>query len=184
MNTKNIFTLIALFAVVLGVIGCKDDETTVSTPGQQYVQFDRQAIPAINTALIPSSSKDAFNQGVPSTDAAAFRATAQTTIGGLRTAVNAVLGAEDGGPLGNLSAAQVAGALIPDIVTIDFSQPLVFPNGRRLEDDVIDAALGIVLNRGGGAGISDAINANDFPFSTTFPYLAADNVAPAPADAQ
>lgn len=184
MNTKNIFTLIGLFALVLGVIGCKDDETTVSTPGKQYVQFDRQGIPAINTAIIPSSSKDAFNQGAPSTDATAFRASAQTTIEGLRTAVDAVLGAQNGGPLGNLTAAQVAGALIPDIVTIDFSAPLAFPNGRRLEDDVIDAALGIVLNRGGGAGVSDGINGNDVAFLPTFPYLAADNVAPAPADAQ
>ena len=100
------------------------------------------AIPAINTALIPSAQKDAFNQGSPSTDAAQFRATAATTITGLRTAVDAVLGGQTGGPLGSLSADQVAAALIPDIVTINFANPVQFPNGRRLQDDVIDAALG------------------------------------------
>lgn len=140
-------------------------------------QVDRMAIPAINTALIPTAQKDAFNQGNPGTDAANFQATGKTTIDGLRTAVDGVLGAPNppGGPLGNLTSTQVAGALIPDIVTIDFSKPLVFPNGRQLQDDVIDAALGIVLNRGGAAGVSDGVNANDTPFSETFPYAAPPN---------
>ena len=136
-------------------------------------RVDRMAIPAINTALIPSAMKNAFNAGSPATDAAAFQATGATTTQGLRDAVDAVLGAQDGGPLGDLPAATVAGALIPDIVTIDFSQPVAFPNGRQLGDDVIDAALGIVLNRGGSAGVSDAVDANDRAFSSAFPYLAA-----------
>ena len=136
-------------------------------------QVDRMAIPAINTALIPSEMKDAFNAGEPATDAAQFQAVGEATGVGLRTAVDAVLGAQDGGPLGDLTEAQVAGALIPDIVTIDFSQPVVFPNGRQLTDDVVDTAVGIVLNRGGGAGVSDAVGGNDRAFGSTFPYLAA-----------
>ena len=131
-------------------------------------------IPAINTALIPSSMKDAFNKGTPATDAATFRATAQTTTDGLRAAVDGVLdgpvGAQDGGPLGDLTSEQVATALIPDIVTIDFSQSVVFPNGRQLSDDVIDIALQLVLNR--TAGITDDIDANDKAFGSTFPFLA------------
>ena len=137
------------------------------------VQIDRMAIPAINTALIPGDQKDAFNAGSPATDEADFRATGQATIEGLRAAVAPFLGDESGGPLGDLSAADVAGALIPDIVTIDFANAVAFPNGRQLQDDVIDAALGIVLNRGGAAGIADAIGANDKAFLGTFPYLAA-----------
>jgi len=144
-------------------------------------QIDRMAIPAINTALIPSDQKDSFNKGNPGTDATAFQATGKTTIDGLRSAVDAAFGsAQDGGPLGNLTSEQVAAALIPDIVTIDFSKDVVFPNGRRLQDDVINAALGIVLNRGGAAGISDAIDANDKAFGSSFPYLA-DPHQPAPA---
>jgi hypothetical protein len=135
-------------------------------------QVDRMAIPAINTALIPSASKNAFNQGSPSGDAATFRPMAQASITGLRDAVKSVLPAENGGPLGNLTAEQVAGALIPDVVTIDFTKDVAFPNGRRLQDDVINAALGIVLNRGGAAGISDAIDANDKAFLGSFPFLA------------
>jgi hypothetical protein len=89
--------------------------------------------------------------------------------------VDAVLdgpvGPQDSGPLGDLDSASVAGALIPDIVTIDFSQPVVFPNGRQLEDDVIDVALQLILNR--TAGITDAIDSNDVAFSSAFPFLAA-----------
>ncbi len=145
-----------------------------ATTKRGATQVDRMAIPAINTALIPSAQKQAFNEGDPATDVASFQATAQTTIEGLRTAVDTAFGSpQDGGPLGDLTPAAVAGALIPDIVTIDFSQPVQFPNGRRLEDDVINAALGIVLNRGGAAGISDAVDGNDVAFGTTFPFLAA-----------
>lgn len=142
-------------------------------------QLDRMAIPAINTALIPSGMKDQFNAGSPATDAAMFQATAESTIEGLRAAVAPVLGPETGGPLGDIPAAGVAGALIPDIVMIDFASPVVFPNGRQLQDDVIDAALGIVLNRGGAAGISDAVNGNDKAFPGSFPYLAAPHQMPA-----
>ena len=52
-------------------------------------QLDRMAIPAVNTAVIPSAQKDNFNRGNPTTDVATFGATATTTIQGLRDAVNA-----------------------------------------------------------------------------------------------
>jgi hypothetical protein len=134
------------------------------------------AIPAINTALIPSAQKDAFNTSDPADDASKYRSTAVTTIKGLRGAVDKLFGNDSqyqAGPLGNLTPEEVGGALIPDVVTLDFSKPLVFPNGRRLQDDVIDVALGLVLNRGGAAGISDGIGANDKAFLAAFPYLAA-----------
>ncbi len=140
-------------------------------------RVDRMGIPAINTALIPHDQKDAFNQGSPATDAATFRSVAQSTIQTLRAAVDPIFGTpEDGGPLGNLTPQQVATVLIPDIVTIDFSKPVQFPNGRRLQDDVIDTALGVVLNRGGSGGISDAIDSNDVAFMSTFPFEASPHI--------
>lgn len=136
-------------------------------------QVDRMAIPAINTAVVPSDEKDAFNQADPANDAADFGASVQSTIEGLRSAVNDALdgpvGPEDGGPLGSLTAEEVKDAVIPDVVTIDFSQPVGFTNGRTLEDDVIDVALQLVLNR--TAGITDAIDGNDVAFSSSFPFL-------------
>ncbi len=137
-------------------------------------QVDRMAIPAINTALIPSDQKDAFNQADPADDLSAYGATAQSTIEGLRSAVNAVLdaavGPEDGGPLGSLTAEQVKDAVIPDVVTINFADPVAFTNGRAPEEDVMDVVLQLVLNR--TAGITDAVNSNDVSFSSTFPFLA------------
>jgi hypothetical protein len=146
-------------------------KTWVST--SRGSRIDRMAIPAINTALIPSSMKDAFNKADPINDAADFQPTAIATIDTLRGVVDGLFGVpQDGGPLGDLTSAQVGAALVPDVVTIDFSQPLQFPNGRRLQDDVIDAALGVVLNRGGAAGIGDGVAANDKAFLSAFPYLA------------
>ncbi len=137
-------------------------------------QVDRMAIPAINTALIPSDQKDAFNQADPADDLSAYGATAQSTIEGLRSAVNAVLdaavGPEDGGPLGSLTAEQVKNAVIPDVVTINFADPVAFTNGRAPEEDVMDVVLQLVLNR--TAGITDAVNSNDVAFLSTFPFLA------------
>lgn len=56
-----------------------------------------------------------------------------------------------------------------------------FPNGRRLADDVIDvtlqAAEGVLLPGHPAAveTLGDAVNANDRPFRTTFPYIALPN---------
>jgi hypothetical protein len=148
-------------------------------------QLDRVGIPALNTALVHGdAAKDTYNKGAPATDVANNLANALASIQGLRDAVDPVLngpvGAEDNGPLGNLTSAQVAGALTPDIVTIDFSKPVAFPNCRRLTDDVIDTALQLILNR--TKGITDGINANDKAFGTTFPFLA-DPFLPAAATA-
>jgi hypothetical protein len=53
-----------------------------------------------------------------------------------------------------------------------------FPNGRRLADDIIDVALRVVEgvlidpHDPGADGLGDAVDANDVPFRSTFPYLA------------
>lgn len=166
-------TLALLAAAALAGCGNDDDNPRPVT----YVQIDRMAIPAINTALIPTAQKEAFNRADPANDVANYRAVAQGTINGLRAAVNAVSGfpAEDSP---GVPAATLASVLIPDVVTINFANPVAFPNGRRLTDDVTDAAVGLVLNRGnvlgGGPGLSDGIG-NDSVFGATFPYLAAPN---------
>ena len=138
-------------------------------------QIERMGIPAINTVLIPADQKDAFNLADPANDVAVYLATAQATIEALRGAVGAVAGfpAEDSP---GVPASVLATVLIPDVVTIDFSNPVQFPNGRTLTDDVIDAAVGLILNRGnvlgGGPGVGDAINGNDVAFMSSFPWLA------------
>jgi hypothetical protein len=116
---------------------------------------DRMGRPAINTVFIPSSLKDAFNTGEPADDWNAF--------GDIVTQKLQALGAAD--PAG------LARFLLPDILTFTIGDPGGFPNGRRLEDDVIDTELGLITN---GAVTSDCV-ANDSAFQSTFPYLAVAN---------
>ena len=134
---------------------------------------DRVAIPAVNTALVPPNQKNAFNQARDEAqDAATFRPGVLASINTFRGAVDGLLGGagtQDGGPLGRLTSEQVADALLPYQVTIDFSKPVQFPNGRRLQDDVIDAALQLVVNR---SGVGDGVNSNDRQALSTFPYVA------------
>jgi len=185
----NILAIVVELPVTAMTGGANANTGTIKTwvTSHRQNRIDRMAIPAINTALIPTAQKDAFNVADPINDAANFRPAAINTINTLRGAVDKLFAPklQDGGPLGNLTSEQVGAALIPDVVTIDFSKPVQFPNGRRLQDDVIDAALGVVLNRGGPAGISDGVNANDKAFLGTFPYLAEPHTggaaAPAPS---
>jgi hypothetical protein len=148
-----------------------------------FDQVERMGIPVINTVLIPADQKDAFNIADPVNDVADYQATVQATIEALRGAVGSVAGFPSEDSPG-VPADVLATVLIPDVVTIDFSNPVQFPNGRTLTDDVIDAAVGLVLNRGnvlgGGPGVGDAINENDVAFGASFPWLAAPH-APVPA---
>jgi hypothetical protein len=120
-------------------------------------QIDRMGRPAINTVFTPGSMKDAFNQANPVNDLQLFRDTFIAT----------------GVALGNTSAraAFLADFLLPDIMSIDTSSTAGFPNGRRLEDDVIDTELNLVSN---GALTRDCV-ANDSTFRTTFPYWGGPN---------
>ncbi len=126
-------------------------------------QVDRMGRPAINTALIPSGMKDAFNQGMPDGDAANFSDEVQASITGLSNAGN---------------AAALTPILLPDILTFDTSNAGGFLNGRRLADDVIDAELNL-LSAGGVT--TDGVNTNDATFLNVFPYLAAPNLIPEPS---
>lgn len=122
-------------------------------------QIDRVGRPAINTALIPSGSKDAFNVGDPADDLADFGAQVQASLQGLG--------------LSMADAMALTGVLLPDVLTFDTSNPAGFLNGRQLSDDVIDAVLALVS---GGAVTTDLVDANDVAFPGLFPYLAAPNV--------
>lgn len=72
----------------------------------------------------------------------------------------------------------VAGLVVPDTITVDLSKASGFPNGRRLQDPVVDvtlAALFLDLDvHSPLAFFNIALNptANDRPFRTEFPYLA------------
>ena len=131
-------------------------------------QIDRMGRPAINTVFIPNnpfepmgsepSQKNAFNAGRPRADQRNFRAEVVDTL--------AIFYPGDPGTVNAL-----ADILLPDILTVDTSNPAGFLNGRGLADDVIDTELALVTN---GAVTSDCV-ANDSTFSGSFPYLAPPN---------
>lgn len=78
----------------------------------------------------------------------------------------------------------VADLVVPDSIQVDFSQASGFPNGRRLEDPVIDvtlAALFLDLRREPVtrfAALPLNPPGNDLPFRASFPYLSAPQGSP------
>lgn len=154
-------TLVAAVAVLAP--GCDSDPTSPGTTfersalnGVPLLQVERFGLPAIATVFIPTALKDTYNQAAPAGDEAAFT-----------TNVVAVLTA-----FGHPDPAGLADALLPDIQPIDVTQPSGFLNGRRLQDDVITAELGLIF--GGNATLNDDhVDQNDLPFELAFPYVAA-----------
>jgi hypothetical protein len=131
-------------------------------------QIDRMGRPAINTVFIPNnpleptgtepSLKNKFNSALPRNDQQRFRGEVVDTLeifyGDDEETINAL-----------------ADILLPDILTVNTSDPSGFLNGRGLADDVIDAEYALVTN---GAVTTDCVS-NDSAFTDTFPYLAPAN---------
>lgn len=167
----NFFTGLNISAIVLEVPSAWLGATNVGVWAETVLnktQIDRMGRPAINTVFIPNnpfepstsepSQRNAFNAGEPVNDQRDFRGEVVDTL-------EIFYGS------GNSTAQALANILLPDILTIDTSNPAGFLNGRGLADDVIDAELALVTN---GVVTTDCV-ANDSAFSTSFPYLAPAN---------
>jgi hypothetical protein len=139
-------------------------------------RYDRMGFPAISTVFIPNNPfeptgsefplKFAYNQGLPKNDQKNFRDEIVDTLSLLFTLNDA------SGDDTSDDAAGVAGLadfLLPDILPIDLSATTGFPNGRGLDDDVIDVELGLITE---GAVPSDCVDGNDVSHSSVFPYVA------------
>ena len=120
-----------------------------------FQQVDRAGNPAINSALIPSAKKDFFNIGLPQNDAADFAADIVASLTALGTDATNI--------------AILASVALPDTLKLDVTQPVGYPNGRDLDDDVIDTLFFFIFNQ---TVVPDGVPANDAPFLPTFPYLA------------
>ncbi len=153
-------------AALLGVLvaGCNDETGPAGASvdpdfsvllNHATAQVDRFGLPAIATVFIPTASKDAYNTAAPSGD----RATFEHFVVEKLTA------------FGNPNPQALADFVQPDIQPVDLTRSTVFSNGRRPQDDVITAELGLIF--GSNANLNDDhVDANDKSFSTTFPYLA------------
>lgn len=182
---------IALLVSGLFVAGCNNDSSSNNQPPPppsftfadtlvaDYTQVDRLGMPAVATAVI--TSKDAYNRATPVDDAAGnFVGEISANVDALHTALDDDLIGAGFDPATSMQSLDQAGPLIvPDVITLNTTQPSGFPNGRLLADPVIDVTLAVVLldlSAMGQSATSFAalpLNppANDVPFTGVFPYV-------------
>lgn len=162
-------------------------------PPEAYTQIDRHGAVEAGTAgiaaaqglgLNPGSDiaiRDDYNASNPAEDAA------QKWVPEIAASVMFFHGAFDDDlmALGLVPAsfeetvAQAGPVIIPDTIKYDPSMPTAYPNGRKLEDPVVDITLAAVLLQLGPAQPLDLFanlplnpTANDVPFKPEFPFLA------------
>lgn len=185
-NLKTFRGLLVTALVALVAVGCGDDDddgmmgpnpnpppsgpTADDSPiiNSTVTQLDRMGLAAINTAFVSEDAdKNTFNQAVPANDAQFI------------PVASGVLMARYG--LNEMNANTLADLVLPDVLPLGDLSGALF-NGRRLQDDVIDAELGVLFGEGGLSeaapvpGLaSDNVDSNDVAFLTTFPYLGTPN---------
>lgn len=167
----------ALLLLALGALltGCKKDEMNSPFEGLTFQQQDQMARPAINTVFVSGADKDDFNTTIPSEQGAKYGTKFQNQLLALNPGytTNAL----------GMDAATFSGALATDVLTVATNGKTTFFDGtnvltgRALADDVISVELLLIFGGPTGAAnpglTDDHVDANDKPFLTTFPYLAA-----------
>jgi Domain of unknown function (DUF4331) len=183
----------ALVALALAT-GCSSDSLTAvddptaaragaksASESKVYDQLDFLGNPLVSEVTIVKANHDAYNRTMPYASAT-YRPQTESFI------VNVA-----GRPLAY--AQTVAGVLYPDMLIVDSSKPAASAGwlswalaagygGRKLTDDVVDIGLyaifssllspdGASCEPGALPLCTDNVNANDKPFMSTFPYLAA-----------
>jgi hypothetical protein len=153
-------------------------------------RVDRMGMPAVSTALIGASMKNAYNDANP-TDDATFAGELVANLTGLHAALDddlLRLGLTPCSTTGTPSCVSqnvaagvtVADLVIPDVLKVNPAAAAGFPNGRRLQDPVIDVTLAVILLQlGQPCGSSTCspttlVGTNPPPhgdYLTTFPYL-------------
>lgn len=144
----------------------------------RMIQVSRLGWPLVNEVIIPLNDKDKYNRSQPKDDVANFGAYILDPE--VPKLLNAVLGAgcaatPSGGRVDIVGLLGPSGTAPADLLRINIAQGQTneqshFPNGRALGDDVTDTLLTVACNS--GAAVGDGVNANDKPFTPTFPYLA------------
>ncbi len=161
-----------------------------------YKQISRLGQPLVNEVVIPYQVKDTFNSLRPKDDAAALPFVQNSE---LAATLNAVCGTDIqvdkrtdlvqvflkgvpgiNNPKGKGTPSEMLRLNTRWQAGQGFSRLGViggdangFPNGRRLQDDVLDIALQVVGGEliGSPNDLGDGVNSNDSAFATSFPYL-------------
>jgi hypothetical protein len=191
-NTTMMWTGTAALLLALAT-ACNDDPTGPASADAQfsaaaasktmYDQVEFLGNPLVSEVTVTKANHDAYNRMQPYATATFRPQTEQfiVQVGGRPAAY----------------AQTIAGVLYPDMLVVDASKPASSAGwlswalaggwgGRKPTDDVVDVGLSAIFSSllsPTGASCApftlplctDNVGANDRPFSSTFPYLAAPN---------
>ena len=177
-------------------------KVTVRGGSKQWVQVSRLGNPLINEVLIPTQLKDKWNATTPDKDKQFEQYYSSPVLAHLLNQLYPQFGPFQETNRSDLVSVLLTGLKEPNLnytgptdadelrlnLAIAPTAPIGqgnrlgvlggdlagWPNGRRLEDDVIDIAeraVGGVLI-GHSLPLGDGVDANDVPYMTTFPYQA------------
>ena len=162
-------------------------------PYDAYVQIDRHGAVEAGTAGIGAKEGLGFTPGQDTTLRNAYNASnpvedaAGMWVPEIKKSVMFFHGALDDDLLKaklvpatvDESLMQAAPVIVPDTIKYDPTKPSGYPNGRKLEDPVVDITLAVVLLKIGALQQPDILAKiplnppkNDVPFLAEFPYLA------------
>lgn len=139
-----------------------------------YVQIDRAATPAINTALIPFPRKNEFNASTTVDDAngrfASSIIASLQSLGTNQTNINILAAvAVTNGDILRLSTS-TPNPSVGDGERATTPGYVGFPNGRRTGDDTIDVLGYYITNQ--TLTMFDNVNSNDVRIPSAFPFFA------------
>src|SRR6266699_4957681 len=161
-----------------------------------FRQVSRLGMPLVNEVVIPRKDKDKFNASVPWKDAQFGRYVTNPELPRLIQSVYGIPApAEPRNDLVQVFLTGVPGLNQPpkvrpaEMLRLNTSiapsaspkrlgvldgDTAGFPNGRRLTDDVVDISLQVVEGEllGKKNDLGDAVDGNDTPFGSAFPYVA------------
>ena len=164
-----------------------------------WVQVSRLGNPLVNEAVIPTTHKDAWNASTPDKDSQFAQYYTDPILAAvMNTLFPGVINAPEHNRddlvavlLTGVPGLNATGTTQADELRLNLSTPVSanpnrlgvfggdtqgYPNGRRLEDDVIDiteqAVAGKLKNNAVADVLGDGVNANDVPNLSTFPYEA------------
>jgi hypothetical protein len=124
------------------------------------VPWDRAGWPGA-AQFLARDAKDFFNESEPFQDRERFMDRFTDVL------------VEAGGYAREQARAIVNAALLPDMLHYDYTSEAGFPNGRKITDDVVDAALAALTN---GRVVSDLVGPHD-DYLEDFPFLGAPHAA-------
>src|SRR5438034_336984 len=168
---------------------------TITKNTGSWAQVDRLANPLVNEVVIPTGLKDRWNAMQPAQDAS-FKKYYETPI--LAAVINKLyeLGAPETGRddlvavlLTGVPKLNYTGPRLADLLRVNLGIPVThdpkrlgvlagdnqgWPNGRRLDDDVIDIAEQAVggFLKGKKLPLGDGVNRDDRQHLESFPYIA------------